>query len=253
MTLNMPIAAQARGADLTPESAGAVVYPQDGTVSPFTVINLGSGKVKMGDAVHDGRLPALWFGKDGQGIGAEEVMNRLAGAGETLAVVTFSTVESLDVLAEVVQRIRGIAFPNAAAPAAATAPRMVPTAPDEGMTNQQLQELKVAAQRLAADGCNWSIDVGCMFVLAMIERIESLAAAPAPGPQFQEDPMDIIRTLLCVVDRYWALPDEKRELYPSPTSECSPLMIAARRACVERGYTAGGLSIAAADGKAGAA
>jgi hypothetical protein len=169
--------------------AQAIVYPEDGTTSPFTVINLGSGKVKMGDAVHDGRLPALWFGKDGQGIGAEEVMNRPAVEGETLAVVTFSTVESLDVLAEVVQRIRGIAFP----------------------------------------------------------------AAPAPGPQFQEDPMDIIRTLLCVVDRYWALPDEKRELYPSPTSECSPLMIAARRACVERGYTAGGLSIAAADGKAGAA
>ena len=94
----------------------AVVYPPDGTVSPFTVINLGRGLVKIGDSLHDGRLPALWFGKDGLGMGAVEEMNRAAAEGETLAVVTFSNVEGVDVLAEVVQRIRSIAFP--AAPAA---------------------------------------------------------------------------------------------------------------------------------------
>jgi len=41
----------------------------------------------------------------------------------------------------------------------------------------ELQELKAEALALAADGANMSMDVGCMFVLAMIERIESRAAA----------------------------------------------------------------------------
>lgn len=91
----------------------AVVYPPDGTVSPFTVINLGHGLVKMGDSLHDGRLPALWFGKDGLGMGVAEEMNRAAKEGETLAVVTFSNVEGLDVLSEVVQRIRSASFPGA--------------------------------------------------------------------------------------------------------------------------------------------
>lgn len=63
------------------------------------------------------------------------------------------------------------------------------------------------------------------------------------APEYSEDPVDIIRTLLCTVDHYWSLPDDKREMYPSPTSELSPLMQAARRACIERGFTAGGLAI----------
>lgn len=94
----------------------AIVYPPDGTVAPFTVINLGSGQVKIGDSLHDGRLPALWFGKDGLGMGVEEVMNRKADAGETLAVVTFGNVEGLDVLVDVIQRIRALAFPSAPNP-----------------------------------------------------------------------------------------------------------------------------------------
>ena len=105
----LPVAAP----NVAPDQQAAVVYPADGTISPFTVINLGHGQVKVGDAVHDGRLPALWFGKDGLGMGAVEEMNRAATEGETLAVVTFSNVEGLDVLAEVVQRIRSIAFPAA--------------------------------------------------------------------------------------------------------------------------------------------
>ena len=91
----------------------AVVYPEDGTVSPFTVINLGHGRVQMGDSIHDNRLPALWFGKEGKGMGHEEVLNREAKDGETLAVVTFANVEGLDVLLEVVQRIRRESFPDA--------------------------------------------------------------------------------------------------------------------------------------------
>lgn len=92
----------------------AVVYPPDGTVSPFTVINLGAGLVQMGDSIHDGRLPALWFGKNGQGMGHEEELNRQAHEGETLAVVTFANVEGLDVLLDVIQRIRRVSFSGAA-------------------------------------------------------------------------------------------------------------------------------------------
>ncbi len=46
-------------------------------------------------------------------MGAEEIMNREAHDGETLAVVTFSNVEGLDVLAEVIARIRREKFPDA--------------------------------------------------------------------------------------------------------------------------------------------
>jgi hypothetical protein len=75
-----------------------------------------------------------------------------------------------------------------------------------------------------------------------VDIVAMLDAAPG-GPQYMEDPVDIIRTLLCTVDHYWSLPEEKREAYPSPTAEFSPLMQAARRACVERGFTTGGLAI----------
>lgn len=102
------------------QECNAVVYPPDGTVSPFTVINLGAGKVVMADSLHDKRLPALWFGKGGKGMGHEEVYNREAEAGETIAVVTFANVEGLDVLLEVLQRIRRQSFPQAGTePAAA--------------------------------------------------------------------------------------------------------------------------------------
>lgn len=101
--------------------ATAEVYPPDGTVSPFTVINLGSGRVKIGDSIHDDRLPALWFGKDGLGMGVEQSLNRRAEEGETIAVVTFSNVEGLEVLLDVVQRIRREKFPESVAPAPATA------------------------------------------------------------------------------------------------------------------------------------
>lgn len=47
---------------------------------------------------------------------------------------------------------------------------------DEAMASGELQQLKTEARALAADGGNWSMDVGCMFVLAMIDRIEASAA-----------------------------------------------------------------------------
>ena len=63
---------------------------------------------------------------------------------------------------------------------------------------------------------------------------------------FEEDLLDIVRTLVCMADRM-ALPGS--ENYPSPLSHFSPLIIAARKACVERGFTAGGLAMDATKGK----
>ncbi|WP_295991648.1 hypothetical protein [Rugamonas sp.] len=105
----------ARVADLEAENAalrltGAVVYPPDGTVSPFTIIHLGHGQVRLGDCVHDKRLPGLWIGRDGLGMGVTQVLNRCAKPDETLAVISFANVEGLDVLLDAVQRIRKIAF-----------------------------------------------------------------------------------------------------------------------------------------------
>jgi hypothetical protein len=97
-----------------PQIADCGVSDEAPMVSPFTVIDLGYGKVQIGDSIHNGKLPALWFGKDGLGMGVEEVLNRPAHDGETLAVVTFANVEGLDVLIEVAQRIRREKFPNAA-------------------------------------------------------------------------------------------------------------------------------------------
>lgn len=73
-----------------------------------------------------------------------------------------------------------------------------------------------------------------------LQRIASRITFYCKVPHLQEDPVDIIRTLLCAVDRVVASgsPNE-----PSPIASDSPLMLAARRACVERGFTAGGLAV----------
>lgn len=67
---------------------------------------------------------------------------------------------------------------------------------------------------------------------------------PAPlapdAPPFKEDPLDIVRTLLFAVDGYYR---RTSAFEPSPIANNSPVILAARRACVERGYTAGGLAI----------
>jgi hypothetical protein len=76
-----------------------------------------------------------------------------------------------------------------------------------------------------------------------LQRVASRITFYCKVRELEEDPVDIIRTLLHTVDHYWTLPDEKREAYPSPTAEFSPLMQAARRACIERGFTAGGLAV----------
>ena len=86
-------------------------YPDiDGTVAPYPVINMGYGLVVTGESLHDRRLPALWFGKDGKGMGHTEVFNREARPGETLAVVTFANVEGLDVLIQTLFEVRAKHF-----------------------------------------------------------------------------------------------------------------------------------------------
>jgi hypothetical protein len=230
----------------------ALVYPDDGTVSPFTVINLGSGQVKIGDSIHDDRLPALWFGRGGLGMGVEQELNRRAVEGETLAVVTFGNVDALDVLLEVVQRIRQISFRDAPGiqPAGyidrkdlsklgncrvtlhAQADKVDPLPLFRAPPDAMLQEfLSIIHDR--------SLDVG-----DRLQRIGSRISFYCKVPVMQEDPVDIIRTLLCAVDEVVASgsPNE-----PSPIANDSPLMLAARRACVERGFTAGGLAINAED------
>jgi hypothetical protein len=54
----------------------------------------------------------------------------------------------------------------------------IATPPADGLLSEELQQLKSEAQEKAADGANWSMDVGCMFVLAMIERIEAADQQP---------------------------------------------------------------------------
>lgn len=162
------------------DERAAAVYPADDTISPFTVINLGHGQVKVGDAVHDGRLPALWFGKDGLGMGAVEEMNRAATEGETLAVVTFSNVEGLDVLAEVVQRIRSIAFPTA--PVQAQEP--VPEAAQQngGLIRAALIDLLALERHTLAGALTFEAQSDCGVRFARARQALSAPAQPVAVP-----------------------------------------------------------------------
>jgi hypothetical protein len=105
-------APSARGDVMNPDALIAI-HGEPPVVRPFPVIELGHGKVEIGDAIHNHSLPALWFSANGQGIGVVRDLNRYASDGETLAVVTFENVEGLDVLLEVVLRIRAQSFPTA--------------------------------------------------------------------------------------------------------------------------------------------
>ena len=157
------------GADAPVAPAAAVVYPPDGTVSPFTVINLGAGAVRMGDAIHDGRLPALWFGRDGEGMGHEVQMDREAREGETLATVTFANVEGLDVLLDVLHRCRRRFFPTAAP--------VAPAEPAEGwvlVPKRMTQEMRDVTD---SEGWTWE-DLLAEAGSISQEEYAAIAAAP---------------------------------------------------------------------------
>ena len=98
--------------------SGVIYPPEEGRVSDFTVIHLGHGAVKMTACAHDNnRLPGMWFGKGGKGIGDFVDEHRQAEEGETLAVVTFANVQGLDVMLDVLLRCRATHFPEAPASA----------------------------------------------------------------------------------------------------------------------------------------
>lgn len=64
----------------------------------WPLIELGYGKVEVAEGAHENRL-ALIFGRNGTGVVGEATQReRVATHEETLAVVTFANVESLDVV-----------------------------------------------------------------------------------------------------------------------------------------------------------
>lgn len=95
--------------DWNDQEFNGVVFPPDGTVAPFTVINMGHGMVEISKALHNG-LPALWFGRLDAPIPIGDVVQeepgRMALPGQGLACVTFSNVASLEVVLEKLQEIR---------------------------------------------------------------------------------------------------------------------------------------------------
>ena len=212
------IPAASRQPDAAPVQA-AVVYPPDGTVSPFTVINLGSGMVKMGDAVHDGRLPALWFGKNGLGMGVEEAMNRVAGDGETLAVVTFANVEGLDVLLEVVQRIRTVAFPSAPSPApvqpADAAPSQAQATPVVDSPVGYFVKEGIAWVQTSSDDPR-----GVKFYAAQPSQAQQVAEA-VPIYQVQHQACHDWSDVTEQIYRNW-FPEHRRTVYTQPTAQAAP-------------------------------
>lgn len=77
---------------------------------------------------------------------------------------------------------------------------------------------------------------------------EAGQAAPLVRDAQDDDLLGIARTICYVAAR---MRDDSSEHDPSPLSEFSPLLIAAREACVKRGFTADGLAIAAQSKKEG--
>jgi hypothetical protein len=72
----------------------------------FPLISLGYGRIEVAEGHHEG-THALIFGKNGTGqMGAPTQPKREHQPGETLAVVTFANVESLDVVAEKLRVLR---------------------------------------------------------------------------------------------------------------------------------------------------
>lgn len=79
----------------------------------WPLIELGHGKIEVAEGTHDDRL-ALIFGRNGTGkVGEATPPNRHATHEETLAVVTFANVESLDVVLAKLQTLRDKLTANA--------------------------------------------------------------------------------------------------------------------------------------------
>lgn len=93
---------------------GANEYPPLGLAVPtgegdvtwdFPILHFGYGAIEVGDAVWQG-LPALCFGRDGQGLGVERVRNEPAKDRETLILFTFKNLAGLEALEAATARVR---------------------------------------------------------------------------------------------------------------------------------------------------
>jgi hypothetical protein len=72
----------------------------------WPLIELGYGKIEVGQGNHGDKF-ALIFGRNGTGkIGEATPAERYATHEETLAVITFDNVESLNVVVEALEKIR---------------------------------------------------------------------------------------------------------------------------------------------------
>lgn len=101
------------------DAAPAQAEPRDVPLTPgnWPLIALGYGQVEVAEGHHDG-VAALIFGRNGTGkIGEPTQPERAHLPGETLAVVTFANLESLDVVARKLATIRAKCAPSPAAQA----------------------------------------------------------------------------------------------------------------------------------------
>lgn len=80
--------------------------PCEETPADWPLIELGHGRIEVAEGHHEG-VPALIFGRNGTGvIGDPTQPDRTHEPGETLAVVTFANVESLEVVAAKLDLLR---------------------------------------------------------------------------------------------------------------------------------------------------
>ena len=88
----------------------------------WPLIELGYGLVEVAEGTQ-GEKPALIFGRNGTGeIGEPTQPDRVATHDETLAVVTFANVASLDVVVGKLQQLRAKMLPDNAISGAKPAP-----------------------------------------------------------------------------------------------------------------------------------
>lgn len=118
------------------------------------------------------------------------------------------------------------------------APSAAPVAAQAG----QVAKLELVAElkRWAGDDPGYAAGL-IRSAVAEIERLAASAAGQAAPAD--DDLLDVARTLCSIAARRAELSDEKRKHYPHADEEGSPLLTAARAACVARGYTQDGLAI----------
>lgn len=96
---------------------GLAATPADSAITfDFPLLHFGHGRIEVGDAMWEG-LPALFFGKNGQGIGVVRDRHEPASDKETLVLMTFANLAGLEALEAAIGRVKEKLL-AAAAPAA---------------------------------------------------------------------------------------------------------------------------------------